>query len=210
MSTKIKQLNFTATETYIGFVTSDQPRDVNEIINDKNSKRSDLPRHADFIRAMDKLKPHLLIACGFQQPKDCNGNFLQSTHFNDFFADTDEESERFGGLTMTGILIQGKHAADGVQLFGTKIAPSGDIVKIKTPSIPLKRVNEGWNYELVEILDTQIDKLLFEAEQFNDRKKHGAGMQTTADLPPAKPNPNSENTKNKLKVVSDQESLVNA
>lgn len=207
MSTKIKQITFTKTETFIGFVSSDQPRDVNTIVNEKDMKRSDLPRHADFQRAMDKLKPHLLIACGFQTAKDCNGNYLQSIHFNDFFSDTDEEAERFGGLEMTAILIQGKHAADGVQLFGTKLAPSGDVIKFKTPSIPLKRVQEGWNYELVEILDTQIDKLLFEAEQFRLRKKHGAGMQTTADLPPAKSDVNQENNVRKLKQ-SEQESLV--
>lgn len=208
MSTKIKQLIFKATETYVGFVTSEQPRDVNQVINDKDGKHSDLPRHADFVRAMDKLKPHLLIACGFQEAKDVNGNFLQTLHFNDFFADTDEEKHRFGGLSMTGILIQGKHAADGVQLFGTKIAPSGDVVKIKTPSIPLKRVADGWNYELVEILDTQIDKLLFEADLFLQRKKHGAGLQTTAPFPETpQPDPQAVNKKVKAR---EQESLVPA
>lgn len=210
MSTKIKSIKVTKTETFIGFVTSEQPRDVNKIVNDKSMKRSDLPRHADFEFAMDKLKPHLLIACGFMPPKDFNGNYLQSVHFNDFFADTDEEKERFGWLEMTGILIQGKHAVDGVQLFGTKVAPNGDLVKIKTPPIPLKRVSDGWNYDLVEILDTQIDKLLFEADLFNQRKKHGAGMQTQAELPPAKPNANAKSKMAAVKEEQEQENLVNA
>lgn len=183
MSTKIKQINFKGEETYIGFVTSDQPRDCNVVINDKDLKRSDLPRHADFVRAMDRLKPHLLIACGFQEPQDCNGNFLTSTHFNDFFSDSDEEKDRFGGLTITGILIQGKHAVDGVQLFGTKESPFGIPVPIKTPPIPLTRQPEGYNYPLTEIFSVQVEKVLFEAEQYQLRKKHGAGVQLTANLP---------------------------
>jgi hypothetical protein len=183
MSVKIKHIVFKKDETFIGFDESQQPRDSNEPINDKNIKRSDLPRHSDFERAMDKLKPHLLIACELQTPTDCNGNFLQSVHFNDFIADSDEEKERFGGLDVTAILIQGKHASDGVQIFGTKTTSWGEVVKIKTPSIPLKREPEGYNYPLVDILDAQIDKLLSEADLYNQRKKHGAGIQQQIDLP---------------------------
>lgn len=183
MAIKIKSISFKEKETFIGFVESMQPRDSNDPINDKNKKRSDLPRHADFERAMDKLKPHLLIACEFQQPKDYNGNYLQAVHFNDYFADSDEEKERFAGLTVTGILIQGKHACDGVKIFGTKTTSWGAVVAIKTPSIPLKRDPDGWNYSMLDILDAQIDKLLSEGDLYNARKKHGAGMQQEINLP---------------------------
>lgn len=183
MGTKIKSIKFTKTETYIGFVESAQPRDSNDIVNDKMDKRCDLPRHADFERAMDKLKPHLLIACELQKPEDCNGNYLQPSHFDSFIADEDEEKDGFGGLDITGILIQGKHAADGVQIFGTKTTSAGEVIKIKTPSIPLKRVPEGYNYPLIDILDNQIDVLLEEAILYNQRKKHGAGVQRELPLP---------------------------
>lgn len=206
MSTKIKSIKFTKTETFIGFVTSDMPRDSNEVANDKTLQRSDLPRHADFVRAMDKMKPHLLIASGFQTPTDVNGNYLQSVHFNDFFADTDEEKERFGGLELTTIIVHGKHAADGIQLFGTKIAPNGDLVPVSTPVISLKRVESGYNYPFVEIIDTQFDKLLSEAEAFRLKKKHGAGMQTGMDLP----NTPHTNTTTGIKNKADQQKLVEA
>ncbi len=186
MSIKIKSISFKKEETYIGFVESTAPRDSNEIVNDKNMKRSDLPRHADFERAMDKLKPHLLIACELAKAVDYQGNLLNAGHFSNFLADEDEEQDRFGGLDVTGILIQGKHAADGVQLFGTKTTSWGEVIKLKTPSIPLKRVPDGWNYDLVDILDTQIDKLLLEAELYKDRKKHGAGVQKEMELPAPK------------------------
>ncbi|HEY4323608.1 MAG TPA: hypothetical protein VGN20_06470 [Mucilaginibacter sp.] len=208
MATKIKHIKFTKTETFIGFVVSEQPRDANSIVNEKNLKRSDLPRHADFERAMDKMKPHLLIACGFQLPKDYNGNFLQQLHFDDFFSDTEEEAERFGGLELTSVIVHGKHAADGIQLFGTKIAPNGDSVPVKTPVIALKRVTDGYNYALIEIIDSQFDKLMGEAQLFHDRKKHGAGLQTTADLPPNKTAVNTKNSANMKKV--EQDNLVDA
>lgn len=212
MATKIKLIKFTKKETFIGFETSEQPRDANAITNEKNSKRSDLPRHADFERAMDKLKPHLLITNDFQAPKDCNGNMLQSSHFNDFFGDEDEEAERFGGLEMTGIIIHGKHAADGVQLFGTKTSKLG-IIPVQTPVIPLKRNPGGYDYPLLDILDAQIDKLLLEASMFNDKKKHGAGVQTEAQLPPSKPDVNTTTGKNIAKggkAVSEQGNLIEA
>jgi hypothetical protein len=183
MASKIKQVTLKKEETFIGYVTSEQPRDANQVVNDKNQKKSDLPRHDDFNRAADKMKPHLLIACGFQLPQDCNGNYLQKIHFDDFFADTEDEADHFGGLELTGILIQGKHAADGVQLFGTKVAPNGDIVKIKTPPIDLKRVVDGYNYPLLDILDIQLDTFLHEAQQYHERKKHGAGLQTAIEMP---------------------------
>lgn len=208
MATKIKQITFKGEETLIGYVTSEQPRELNTVINDKQVKRSDLPRHADFVRAMDVLKPHLLIACQFQNPFDCNGNYLQGIHFKDFFADSDDEKDRFGGLDMVGILIQGKHAADGVQLFGTKTTDNGDVVNIKTPSIPLVRVPEGYNYSLVDILAPQIANLLNEAELFNTRKKHGAGLQTSADFP--EPTTEKKSKKPTLNVVTDQGDLVDA
>lgn len=183
MSIKIKHIVFKKNETFIGFVESMQPRDSNEPINDKNVKRSDLPRHADFERAMDKLKPHLLIACELQEPMDYNGNMLKASHFNDYFADSDEEKKRFGGLEITGVLIQGKHAEDGVQIFGTKTTSWGAVINLKTPSIALKPQAESFNYPLVKILDDQIDKLLTEADLYNARKKHGAGMQQQINLP---------------------------
>lgn len=211
MATKIKLVKFTKKETFIGFETSEQPRDANAITNEKNSKRSDLPRHADFERAMDKLKPHLLITNDFQAPKDCNGNMLQASHFNDFFGDDDDEQDRFGGLEIVAIIIHGKHAADGVQLFGTKTGKLGT-VPVQTPVIPLKRNPGGYDYPLLDILDAQIDKLLLEASLFNDKKKHGAGVQTEAQLP-NQPHANtmtgSKNGKSG-KAVSEQGNLIEA
>lgn len=183
MSSKINQISFKEKETFIGIVSSEQPRDSNEIVNDKMLKRSDLPRHADFIRAMDKLKPHLLIACGYQTAYDCNGSALMPAHFDAYFADSEEEKLSFGELEMTGILIQGKHAEDGVQLFGTKMSPLGILVTIKTPSIPLVKTEGEFNYVLSDILGPQVKKVLVEAMLYHERKKHGAGMQQSMGLP---------------------------
>lgn len=183
MSLKIKAIHFKKETTILGFAESYQPRDANQVANETTPAREfDLPRHADFERAMDKMKPHLLIACEYQKPQDYNGNFLQKSHFDDYFADTDDEEDRFGGLDMTAVIILGKNASDGVILCGTKTTSYGEVVKIKTPSISLVKSPDGYNYPLLAILDAQLDTLLHEAEEYRSRKKHGAGVQTAMSL----------------------------
>lgn len=192
MGIKIKFIKCVPGKTIVHAETSDSPRDSNTIANDSDKKNSDLPRHADFERAFDKMKPHLLIACGFREPKDYQGNFLQASHFNDFFADSDDEHENFGGLELTSIEVTGKHAVDGIQLKGTYESPDGSLVPVSTPVISLTK-GDGYNYPLIEILDTQFDKLLLEAELWLTKKKHGAGVQ--AELPLNQAQPNSKNKK---------------
>lgn len=189
MSIKIKFIKCAPGKTIVHAETSEQPRDSNTVANDTDKKNSDLPRHADFDRAFDRIKPHLLIACGLRGPVDHLGNFLQASHFNDFFADTDEEQDSFGGLELNSIEVTGKHAVDGIQLKGTYEAPDGSLVPITTPVIALTK-GDGYNYPLVEILDTQFDKLLLEAELWLTKKKHGAGVQ--AELPLAQPHVNTK------------------
>lgn len=185
MSSKIKLIKFSGADTIIGFEESYQPKDSNKVANEQTPGRKyDIPRHADLERAMDKLNPHPGIIMEFLKPVDANGNFLQKSHFDSFLADEDEERDRFGKYQVTGVLLQGKNASDGVQLLYNYTTSYGDVVKLKTPSIALKRVPEGsgYNYPLLDILDTQIDTLIHEAEQLVARKKHGAGIQTEADF----------------------------
>lgn len=209
MSNKIKAIHFNKEATIIGFQESYQPRDANQVANETTpAKKFDLPRHADFERAMDKLKPHLLIACEYQKPQDYNGNYLQKNHFDDFFADSEDEEDRFGGLDMTGVIILGKNASDGVILVGTKTTSYGEVIKIKTPSIALVKDPSGHNYPLLDILDTQIDTLLHEAEEYRSRKKHGAGVQTTTynaiDAAETVKNTNKQHVDELDKVISDK------
>lgn len=187
MATKIKSIHFTKDETIIGFVESYQPKDSNAIANEKTpGKHMDLPRHADFERAMQALKPHLLLVPQLLKAKDDNGNHLQASHFKDNFAEGDEQ---YAGIEVTGILIQGKNAADGVQVFGTKTNEAGDVMKLKIAPTPLKRVEGGYNYEYIDVLDSQIDRLLGEGDLYHQRKKHGAGVQQ--DLPLNTPHVNT-------------------
>lgn len=184
MATQIKSIHLKKEkdETIIGFVDSYQPRDSTKVGNDNNVKSSDLPRHADFEHAMQRMKYHLVIGCELAKPQDGNGNYLSTVHFNDYLLDEDGEPDVFQGLELTAMIIQGKNANDGVQLLGTKTLSSGEVVKLKTPSIALVAQLEGYNYPMREILSVQVEKALFEAEQYNERKKHGAGVQMAANF----------------------------
>lgn len=181
---KIKSIFFKKDSTEIGFDDNISPKDSSFISYEKTPKTVyDLPRHADFERAMDVLKPHLAIANGWAEPLDAVDNILTEEDFKEFFADSDEAAFGFRGLTVTGILIQGKNAVDGVQIFGTKECINAENVsKVKTYSIALERTPEGFNYPLIEILDNQIDRLLLEAEKYKNKKKHGSGVQQTLNV----------------------------
>ena len=176
---KIKLIKFNKPdETVIGFVDSYKALGIEKILAEKTPGVSmDLPRHADFQYAMDRLAPHLLIANGYRKPQDDNGNFLQASHFNNMFFNEDEERENFGGLQVSGIVIKGNDFHDGVIITGLHEAPSGDMVAIKTPSISLLEDPAGYNYPLREILLSQIETLLHEAAEYHGRRKHGAGVQ---------------------------------
>lgn len=198
MALKIKKITFKGEKTEMVVESSEVLQGSSRVANDGYKATLETPRHADFERAFDKMKPHLLIASGFMSATDVNGNMLQGSHFNDYFADTDEEKERFGGLNLVTIECIGKHEIDSIKLIGTKEAPDGSDVPVETPAISLTR-GDGYNYPLIEILDTQFQRVLLEAEQLYYKKKHGAGMQTALPLPQTKvPN---VNTKKNLAVA---------
>lgn len=179
---KIKSIRFKGDKTLIKFFQSEQPRGYNEVVEQTVDKKTDLIRHKDFQNALDRLAPHMLIRYGFTNTMDMLDRPVDIEWFQDF---RHEDDPRYDGIEMLGIIIQGKDAADGVQLIGQKVSDDGAILPFKTCSIGLFNDGGDYFYPLADILSSQIETLLTEAENFLNGKT-GAAKQMEIQYPEPK------------------------
>jgi len=156
MSKRLKSIKFIGHKTEIKFYSSEKPRGFNDVVEETNAKKSDQIRHDKFNQAMSAMTPHLAIALGIETPYDTIGVLFDESFFNN---DEWKDNPRFKNLTLTGIIVTGKDAADGIQLVGTILTPSGDEAPLKTPLIGLLKLTEGYNYPLQDILRIQWQML---------------------------------------------------
>lgn len=179
MSKKMKSITFKGEKTVIKFHAAEQMRGYNEVVEETNQKISDMIRHKKFNEAMSAMTPHLAIAYGFETPYDTTGVLFNM----DFFTKAEwKDSPRFNKLTLTGVIVTGKDAADGIQLVGTIETPSGDLSPLKTPPISLLRTTEGYNYSLVDVLSIQWQLLEERAHDFLNGVTGAIGVQASMKL----------------------------
>lgn len=186
MSLRIKSIKFNGAKTEIKFHSADKPRDYNEIVEETNTKKSDQIRHKKFNEALSAMTPHLAIGYGFETAFDTTGVLFEHT----FFTSGDwEDNPRFDKLTLTGIIVTGKDAADGIQLVGTILTPQGEEAALKTPPIGLLKLTEGWNYPLQDILRVQWQMLEERCQDFLNGVTGATGIQASMklDTPKAQP-----------------------
>lgn len=165
----IKNIMFTGKKTkwtQIQFHSSFQPRGENEVIDEIPTVKSNMSRHADFNRAMDRMKVHLMIRCGFAEPKDRLGKkLIDKSYFDEHIF---EDDPRFNEVEVTGIIVTTKKDLTGFQILGTSTTIDGQTVKLKSPPISTlaKAEGEGYNYPLRELFDEHMDTLILEAKEF--------------------------------------------
>lgn len=140
-------------------------------VNDKWTRESDQLMSRDLSNAVDVLIPHLLFGSkliGTSIDLDENMDYekwFAESHYND--------DERFEDIYITQVKFIGTEALDAVKIYGYKLVEWNDRpfkVKIETPVINLDRVKEN-HYPLVSLLDTQVDTLLTETEEWLERGK---------------------------------------
>jgi hypothetical protein len=116
--------------------------------------------------AIESLKPHLMFASELiDESIKLNVDMDYQTWFADHHFNDDE---RFDNLTITQIDFIGTEALDAVKIYGYKSTTKTDKefkVKIETPVINLDR-SENNRYALASIIDTQIDTLQHEIEEW--------------------------------------------
>jgi len=172
MAQKIKRLELKPSgKVFIELNKSNSSKNATGVVNKNSKETSDLMPHGDLLRALEKLTPHLLIAMELADPtytlidKDYP---MDKKYFDSWEW---KEDPRFEGLTVTGILVVGKEAVDGIYLLGTKETSLGGISKLKTPLISLVKEVESENYPLQLIIDAQIETLISEALEYHNELK---------------------------------------
>lgn len=176
----IKSVMFTGKKTKwttIKFGQTFQPRDQNEIIDEEPTFKSNMSRHADFNRALEVFKAHLLIRCGFAEPVDRLGIALtpDTLYFKDRIYEVDP---RFEGVEITGIIVTTKKDNTGFQIIGTHTTIDGQVVKLKSPAISTlkKSEGEGYNYPLLWHVDEALDTLILECNEYLRYKSNSAQL----------------------------------
>lgn len=155
--------------TSIKFDSSFQPQGQNDVVTETPTFKSDMLRHPDFERSMDRFKVHIMIRCGFAEPIDRLGKPIDRTYFNEHLF---EDDPRFSDVEITGIIITTKKDLTGFQILGTAFTVDGAAVKLKSPVISTlkKAEGEGYNYPLQTIVDEDLDTVLLEALSFMQYK----------------------------------------
>lgn len=78
MTQKIRKVDLKGKKISLEVNRSGQPTGYQSVVKKNRKETTDQIPHGDLLRALEKMTPHLLLACEFADNKDENGNFLQA------------------------------------------------------------------------------------------------------------------------------------
>lgn len=165
MATRIISAHLTKKNTVkVKFKTQEVPKgQVEESFDAELSKTSNQEAHRDLVHALDALTPHLLFR---SELIDKSVAIPTSVKDEDYFLKWFwEDDARMKNFKITGIKTFGKHAVEGIYIFGHKETEFGDVVGLKSPLISLDHSEEN-NYPLHRILSSQMETLLDEIDKY--------------------------------------------
>lgn len=173
-SSKIKKtisaIYFKGERTVIHFSQTFQPNGQNDVVKEQPIFKSDLGRHADFERAMDKFKAHFIISSlPFVKPDDIAGKLIDKDWFDNHLYET---HPAFMDVNVLGIVITTKKDQSGFYIIGEVTNADDKPSRWKSPVINLLAVDGGYNYPLRMLCDEQLDTLLLEADEWMKYKSN--------------------------------------
>lgn len=177
----IKSITFSGKWTTIKFGQSFQPRDQNDVVEEQPTFKSNMSRHPDFERAMERMKVHLIVRCGFANADDRLGKPIEKAWFDEHLY---EDDPRFSEVIVTGIIITTKKDLSGFQIVGTSYTSDGQIVKLKSPVISLLKTDGGYNYPLLSLVDEHKDVLELEAMEYLKYKSNSQQLKMSLHSDP--------------------------
>jgi len=132
-----------------------------------NKKTYDKEAHRDLIYAFNRLCPHLLFQTELiDKSVAIPADIEDKKYFDDFLFDDDE---RFEGVTVTKVQTFGKNEIEGIKIFGEKTNSNGDVCPLRTGVIYFNQ-NDGTEYALRTIVQSQYETLEFECEEYDKGK----------------------------------------
>jgi len=147
---------------------------LDTLYDTEQTKKTTQEIHRDLDYAYQKMVPHLMFSTQLiDKSVAIPADMEPENYFNDFFW---EDDKRFDGIHITGIKTFGKHAVEGIYLYGYKMTEFDDVVELKSPLISLDR-SPANTYPLhvlfgaqMETLLTEIELYIFEGKSVNDNQ----------------------------------------
>jgi len=183
-STKIKKdirsiIFKSETKTVITHKVNFTPNNHNKAVKEELPLKSNMERHDDFNRAMEKFKVHLLVRSEFAEPTDRLDKVIDSGYFTDHIYEVDD---RFKGIDVIGIIFTNKEDTTSFQILGKKTTEDGEVINLKSPVISTLTLPEGYNYPLRVIADEHKETLLLEAQEFLKYKSNAMTLFNSATV----------------------------
>lgn len=152
---------------------------MDTLYDTEQTKKTTQEVHRDLIYAYDSCVPHLMFSTQLiDKSVAIPADMEPEKYFKDWHWENDS---RFDDIHVTGIKTFGKHAIEGIYLYGHKITEHGDVVELRSPLISLDR-DPNNNYPLHILFGAQIETLLFEIDAYLTNGKSVADNQLSMEL----------------------------
>lgn len=166
----VKSITFSGKWTTIKFGQSFQPRGQNDVVDEQPTFKSNMSRHPDFDKAMQRLKVHLIIrSLPFVKPDDKFNKLIDKAYFDEHLY---EDDPKFMDVEVTGIILTTKKDTSGYQILGKVEGVDGSITKLKSPPISLIKIDGGYNYPLMDLAEEHFGALEIEAKEYLNYKSN--------------------------------------
>lgn len=195
-SSKIKKdirsiIFVSATKTTIKHKADFQPNNHNKPVDEEITIKSNMERHDDFVRALDRFKVHLMVRSELVEPLDRLGMSITKEYFDDHIF---EEDDRFSGVEVEGVIFTTLTDTSSFQIIGSKTTEDGEVIKLKSPVISTLTLESGYNYPLRLLADEHKETLLLEAQEFLKYKSNAMTLFNSPNVSKPLPQKTSRQT----------------
>lgn len=165
--------------TIISFRSNFTPNNHNHAVKEEIPLKSNMERHNDFNRAMDRFKVHLMVRSELVDAIDRTGLPIDETFFSEHIF---EEDERFKGVDVKGVIFTTKEDTTSFQVIGSKTTEDGEVISLKSPVISTLTLTDGYNYPLRVLADEHKETLILEAKEFLNYKSNAMTLFNSATV----------------------------
>lgn len=153
MDITFRNIEITSGKVKINYVEHAEDHDLGEIVNAQHSVNSDKQDNDELVREVQKIKPYMLMLCGFTLAKNIE----------------DVEEHIRQKYAVSGFILSGHGDQQRITIKAQKSCPfNSKLMKIKTPSFPVKNPD----FDLSDRFETLIIELEEYIESYIKERKY--------------------------------------
>lgn len=172
---RISAIYFKGGSTVIHYQEQFSPNGQNEVVKETKIFKSNLPRHDDLSRAMERFVVHMIVrALPFVKPDDIANKLIDKDWFDNHLY---EDHPNFMDGKVTGVIITTKEDNTGFYVIGELETVDDQKVKLKSPPISTLQLEAPqYNYPLRSLAEEHLNTLLLEVQEFIKYKSSNPQM----------------------------------